>query len=91
MSAEIVTMQDLERFRVRLLADLAKMMQKPESLEPLMRSGQVRKMLNISPGTLRKLRAKGILSYARLDGSFRYRLADVKKALEGLKQGVSPS
>ncbi len=86
MSAEIVTIEDLEKFRIRLLTDLAKMMQKPDPVEPLLRSAQVRKILNISPGTLQKLRVKGILSYTRLDGSFRYRLTDVEQALEILKQ-----
>ena len=86
MSAEIVTMEDLEKFRIQLLTDLAKMMQKPDPVEPLLRSAQVRKILNISPGTLQKLRVKGILPYTRLDGSFRYRLADVEQALESLKQ-----
>ena len=86
MSAEIVTIEDLEEFRIRLLTDLAKLMRKPDPVEPLLRSAQVRKLLNISSGTLQKLRVKGILRYTRLDGSFRYRLADVEQALESLKQ-----
>jgi len=86
MSIEIVTVEELEKFRIRLLADLTKLMQKPEPVAPLLRSAQVRKLLNISPGTLQKLRVKGILPYTKLDGSFRYRLADVEKALETLRQ-----
>ena len=86
MSVEIVTVEELEKFRIRLLADLTKLMQKPEPVAPLLRSAQVRKLLNISPGTLQKFRAKGILPYTKLDGSFRYRLADVEKALEALRQ-----
>jgi hypothetical protein len=85
MAIEIVTVEDLEKFRIRLLADLAKLMQRPDPVEPLLRSAQVRKILNISPGTLQKLRVKGVLPFTRLDGSFRYRLADVEHALEGLK------
>lgn len=85
MAAEIVTVEDLEKFRFRLLADLAKLVQRPDPVEPLLRSAQVRKILNISPGMLQKLRVKGILPYAKLDGSFRYRLADVEHALERLK------
>ena len=86
MSVEIVTVEELEKFRIRLLADLTKLMQKPEPVAPLLRSAQVRKLLNISPGTLQKLRAKGILPYTKLDGSFRYRLADVENALDALRQ-----
>ena len=86
MAAEIVTVEDLDRFRIRLLADLGKLMQKPDPVEPLLRSGQVRKILNISPGTLQKLRVKGVLPYSKLDGSFRYRMVDVELAIESLKQ-----
>ena len=82
MAIEVVTIEDLERFRIRLLADLTKLMHRPERVEPLLRSGEVRKMLNISPGTLQKLRIKGILPYSQLDGAFRYRLSDVEKAIE---------
>jgi hypothetical protein len=86
MATEVVTVEDLEKFRLRLLADLAKMMQRPERVEPLLRSGEVRKMLNISPGTLQKLRIKGVLPYSRLDGSYRYKVSDVQKAIEGIRQ-----
>jgi hypothetical protein len=90
MSAEIVTVEDLEKFRIRLLADLVRMLEKPVSErpkgpEPLLRSGEVRKLLNVSPGTLQNLRIKGILPYTKLDGSFRYSQEDVFKALESLK------
>ena len=85
MSAEIVTMEDLEKFRLRLLADLAKMLERPKTVNPLMRSSEVRKLLNVSPGTLQNLRVKGILPYTKLDGSYRYSLPDVEKALTGLK------
>ena len=85
MSGEFEIVEALEKFRIRLLADLAKLIQRPAPVEPLLRSGQVRKILNISPGTLQKLRVKGVLPFTRLDGSFRNRLADVERALESLK------
>ena len=37
MSAEIVTVAELERFRIRLLADLDKRIQRPDPVEPLLR------------------------------------------------------
>jgi len=46
MAAEIVTVEDLDRFRIRLLADLGKLMQKPDPVEPLLRSGQVERFRN---------------------------------------------
>jgi hypothetical protein len=66
MPAEIVTVEDLEKFKIRLLADLTKMMQKPEPVVSLLHSAQVWKLLNVSPGTLQKLRVKGILPHTKL-------------------------
>ena len=90
MATEIITLEDLkrelERFKIELLADLAKSRQQPETVAPLLRSAQVRKLLNISPGTLQKLRIKGILPYSRIDGAYRYLLSDVQKAIQGLNK-----
>ena len=86
MALEVVTVDDLEKFRIRLLADLAKMLDRPGQSQEFLRSGQVRKILNVSPGTLVTLRIKGILRYSKLNGSFRYTMDDVKAALEEIKK-----
>jgi hypothetical protein len=64
------------------LADLATMIRQPDPVKPLLTSGEVRKLLKISPGTLQKLRVKGVLLYMRLDGAFRYRVEDVERAMK---------
>lgn len=87
MSVEIVTVDDLERFRVRLLADLAKMLQRRDEPPVLLKSGQVRKMLNVSPGTLQRLRVKGILRYRWVNKSMRYTIEDVQAAGQFIKKG----
>lgn len=86
MAAEVVTVEDLERFRVRLLADLAKMLQKREEPPVLLKSGQVCKMLNVSPGTLQTLRVNGILRYRWVNKSIRYTVEEVRAAQENLKR-----
>lgn len=72
-------MEDLEKFRIRLLADLGAMIKRSEAVQPLLTSGQVRKLLNISPATLQKLRVNRKLPYIKLEGAFRYRVEDVER------------
>ena len=70
MKVEIVTKEDLESFRVSLLADMARMMKAPDPVQPWLKSYEVRKLLKISPGTLQRLRSQGILPYSRVGGQF---------------------
>ena len=73
MSAEVVTKEDLQLFRIQLLDDFKKMFsgisQKEEPLE-WVKSGQVRKILNVSPGTLQNLRISGKLTPKKINKSY---------------------
>ena len=73
MSAEVVTKEDLQLFRIQLLDDFKKMLsgisQKEEPLE-WVKSGQVRKILNVSPGTLQNLRISGKLTPKKINKSY---------------------
>ena len=82
MRVELVTKEDLESFRVTLLGDLARMMKRPDPVQPWLKSYEVRKLLKISAGTLHRLRAKGILPYSRIGGMFLYRYEDVQKMVD---------
>ena len=82
MKVEIVTKEDLESFRVSLLADLARMMKAPDPVRPWLKSYEVRKLLKISPGTLQRLRSQGILRYSRVGGTILYKYEEVKKLVE---------
>lgn len=77
---EIVTKEDLQLFRMQLLNDLVKIIkadieEKPEWLK----SGEVRKMLKVSPGTLQNLRISGKLNPVKIEGTWYYRLAEIKE------------
>jgi len=50
-----------------------------------LRSREVRKKLDISPGTLQNLRITGILPFKKIGGSMYYRSSDVNKMMEGGK------
>lgn len=84
MSVEIITKEDLEQFKSELLEDLLKVLQpnQPQAKQWL-KSQDVRKLLNISPGTLQNLRINGTLRFTRIGGIFYYKSQDITKILEG--------
>jgi len=77
-----MTNEELERFKVSLLADLARMMKAPDPVQPWLKSYEVRKLLKISPGTLQRLRSQGILPYSRVGGTILYKYEEVRKLVE---------
>lgn len=82
MRVEIVTKEDLDQFRQVLLADLTRMLRRPDPVQPWLKSYEVRKLLKISAGTLHRLRSKGVLPYSRIGGMFLYKYEDVQKMVE---------
>jgi excisionase family DNA binding protein len=82
MKVELVTKEDLDNFRLVLLTDLARLLKKADPARPWLQSYEVRALLNISAGTLHRLRAKGILPYSRVGGLFLYKYEDVQKMIE---------
>src|SRR5690606_33931520 len=70
MSPQIVTIEDLQQFRVQLREDLKVLIQPTNnpSQREWLKSSDVRKMLGISHGTLQNLRIKGVLPYQKLGG-----------------------
>jgi len=86
MRVELVTKEDLESFRVALLADLVRIMKAPDPVQPWLKSFEVRKLLNISPGTLQRLRTRGILPYSRVGGTILYKYEEVRKMVEKGKE-----
>ena len=89
MAMEIITMEDLEAFRVRLLDDI-KALLKPVSYaeKKWLKSAEVRKLLGISHGTLQNLRIKGTIPYRKIGGLTYYKYEDIFNLLE--KSGHMP-
>ena len=83
MEIELITKQDLQRFKVELLNDL-KAILKPsaDSNKEWLKSSEVRKLLKISSATLVTLRVNGTLRYTKLGGMLYYRYSDIVKVLE---------
>jgi hypothetical protein len=83
---QLVTAGDLEKFRQRLLVDVSQVVR--EQLTPVpkrwLKSHEVRRLLKISPGTLQRLKAKGVIPYARVGGVHLY---EYEKIAEAVKKG----
>ena len=86
MNVEIITREELIEFRNLLLNDLKEIINsKPQQSKQWLKSNEVRKLLNISPGTLQNLRINGTLSYTKIGGIMYYNHADIDKLLNGNK------
>jgi hypothetical protein len=89
---QLITMEDLNEFRTLLLNDLKGIMQsKPLQQKQWIKSNEVRKLLNISPGTLQNLRINGTLTYTKIGGIMYYDQTDIEKLLNGNKVNALPT
>ncbi len=83
MPAHIVTTEDLLSFKQELLDDLKSFITEYAPKEKRwLRSPEVRKKLNISPGTLQNLRVNGTLPYTKIGGVIYYDDEDILRVLE---------
>ena len=83
MAIEILTKEDLNDFGKRLLEDIRKIITgKNEQYKKWLKSSEVRKLLNISAGTLQNLRINGTLTYTKVGSIIYYSNLDIEKLLE---------
>ncbi|WP_291141619.1 helix-turn-helix domain-containing protein [Flavobacterium sp. UBA7680] len=82
MLIDLITREDLNEFRNLLLNDLKQFIQ-PQSQQKneWLKSSEVRKLLNISAGTLQNLRINGTLAYTKIGGLMYYKYSDIEKIL----------
>ncbi len=82
MNVELVTREDLRRLE-DLLKEIRQIVQPGQSQpKKWLKSSEVRKMLNISPGTLQNLRINGTLRFTKMGSIMYYKLEDINKILE---------
>ncbi len=83
MSVEVVTKEDLQTFRLQLINDLKSLiLSKQDAKKEWLRSGEVRKLLKISPGTLQNLRINGKLKSSKVGGINFYCYSEIEKLLD---------
>ena len=92
MAIEVITREDLNEFRSLLLTDLKEIFNasgKPQ--KQWLKSNEVRKLLNISTGTLQNFRINGTLSYTKIGGTMFYAYSDIEKILDANKINAEPT
>lgn len=84
MAKEIITLEDLQRFRLELLEDIKTLLgASKEPKKEWLRSPEVREILGISHGTLQNLRNTGVLPYRKIGGLMYYRYDDIGRLVNG--------
>jgi hypothetical protein len=92
MAIEVITREDLNEFRTLLLSDLNTMFgSKSQQQKQWLKSNEVRKLLNISSGTLQNLRVNGTLTYTKIGGILYYSSNDLEKVIETNKVEATPN
>jgi hypothetical protein len=83
MPTSIITTDDLRDFKMELLDDIKKILAKQASgtLKKYLKSSEVMKMLQISPGTLQNLRINGTLPFSKMGGIIYYDIEDIQKVM----------
>ena len=83
MPAHIVTTEDLIVFKDELLDEIKTIFtQRIQEPKRYLRSAEVRKLLNISPGTLQNLRINGTLPYSKIGGIVYYPYEGIMQVLQ---------
>ncbi len=91
MAIEVITKEDLNEFRILLLNDFREILNNnSQPTKQWLKSKEVRKLLNISPGTLQTLRINKTLSYTKIGGILYYDNADIEKLLSANKVTANP-
>ena len=85
MKMDIITMEDLKQFKMDFLEEMKTVIgqRKQNETSDWLRSASVRKMLNISPGTLQNLRINGTLRFRKIGGTMFYIKTEIEKLLKG--------
>ena len=86
MAISIITKEDLQQFKTELLKDIKELLNSKTTEQKLwLRTSEVKKLLNISSGTLQNLRINGTLSYSKIGGTLYYSYKDIEKLLTDFK------
>jgi len=84
---QLVTLADLEKFKEQMLSEMRRLFAggvAPPSKQWL-KSREVRKLLDVSPGKLHAMRASRQLSFMRIGGVIYYDRTDIEKMFEKFK------
>lgn len=85
MPANILTTEDLMEFKMELLEEIKKLLNSSSgsgsASKKWLKSTEVMKLLQISPGTLQNFRINGNLPFTKIGGSIYYDVDEINKIL----------
>lgn len=81
---QIVTLADLQDLKAELLAEIRKLLREQQGQpgKKWLKTSEVRKLLDASPGTLQRLRNDGTLPHKKIGGIVYYDYEQISKMLE---------
>ena len=83
MKIDLITKEDLADFKIQIIEEIKTLLQPQKNLhKQWLRSAEVRKMLNISPGTLQNLRTNGMLPFTKVGSIAYYEITDIEKMMQ---------
>lgn len=89
MNIELLTRDDFMSLKVELIDEIKSIIQPQKEQKEWLKSADVMRILNCSPGTLQNLRVNGSLPYTKMGGTLYYAYADVMKVLNGNKRNAA--
>ncbi|WP_207493787.1 helix-turn-helix domain-containing protein [Aridibaculum aurantiacum] len=89
MNLEILTREDMKNFKTELLEEIRRIIQPASDQKEWLKSSDVMKLLNCSPGTLQNLRINGTLPFTKMGGTIYYSYNDVMQVLNGNKRNAA--
>lgn len=84
MTIEVITKEDLEEFRKKLLDDMKEIILQQPTAKKWLKTNEVLKRLDISDVTLQHLRANGTIPFKKLGGICYYNVLELEKAMDNL-------
>ena len=86
--SQLVTVDDLEKFRLKLMMDIKMMLEGHLGKSPKrwLKSFEVRELLKISSGTLCSLRSNGKIPFSRVGGLIYYDALEIDRVLQSQKR-----
>lgn len=89
MQLEFLTRDDMKNFKTELIEEIRRIIQPQAENKEWLKSSDVMKLLNCSPGTLQNLRINGSLPWTKIGGTIYYAYSDVMKVLNSNKRNAA--
>jgi hypothetical protein len=88
---QLITKAHLEEFKEDLLSEIKKLLQSTAigTSPKWLKTDEVKKMLNVSSGTLQAMRRSGSLPYTKVGGIIYYNMDDIHRMLDGPQRPAS--